>query len=71
MKKELSVRGGKKLICPFILKPFENCYCTSTSSLLTEATIHYCGGNYQKCYIYEKNMQLLGEVNALSPEKGI
>lgn len=45
-----------KLLCPFILQPFEGCYCTSTSSLYTEATIYYCGGNFEKCEIYKKHM---------------
>jgi hypothetical protein len=42
-------------LCPYIQKPFEQCYCTSTSSLYAEATIYYCGGNYKDCEIYAKN----------------
>ena len=44
----------KKTLCPFINKPFEGCYCISTSSLYTEATINYCGGNFKQCDIYGK-----------------
>ncbi len=59
-KKELMVdidAGG--LICPFVRKPLNGCYCASTSSLHTEATIYYCGGNFEKCDIYGKNARLL------------
>ncbi len=45
-----------RMLCPFIGKPFESCYCASTSSLYTEATIYYCGGNFKKCEIYEKHI---------------
>jgi hypothetical protein len=44
-----------RILCPFVRSPFVGCYCASTSSLYTEATIHYCGGNFEKCEIYEKN----------------
>ncbi len=46
---------GDSVLCPYIQKPFEHCYCTSTSSLYAEATIYYCGGNYKDCEIYVKN----------------
>ncbi len=42
-------------LCPFIQKPFDDCYCTSTSSLYAEATIYFCGGHYRACEIYAKN----------------
>ena len=42
-------------LCPFIQKPFDDCYCTSTSSLYAEATIYFCGGHYRACEIYVKN----------------
>ncbi len=48
-------RPVNKTLCPFINKPLEGCYCTSTSSLCTEATINYCGGNFKQCDIYGKN----------------
>ncbi len=44
-------------LCPFIQKPFEECYCTSTSSLYAEATIYFCGGHYRACEIYAKNVK--------------
>jgi len=47
-------RFAKRTLCPFISKTFEGCYCTSTSSLNTEATINYCGGNFKQCDIYGK-----------------
>lgn len=60
MDKEITNKIVNRLLCPFIRKPFENCYCVSTSSLFTEATIHYCGGNFEKCEIYERNMTAQG-----------
>jgi hypothetical protein len=45
-----------RMLCPFIRSPFAACYCASTSSLYTEATIHYCGGNFRQCEIYERNV---------------
>ena len=47
-------------LCPFIYKPFEGCYCTSTSSLYTESTIYYCGSNFAECEIYKRHMALRG-----------
>lgn len=44
----------QRVLCPFINMPFEGCYCTSTSSLYTEATINFCGGNFKQCEIYGK-----------------
>lgn len=46
-----------RMLCPFILTPFDECYCASTSSLHTEATIRYCGGNYASCDIYKEHAE--------------
>ncbi len=51
------IQMGKRVLCPNIDKPFDDCYCISTSSLYTEATIYYCGGNYRDCEIYAKNAE--------------
>lgn len=61
MEKEMPNNHGTSVLCPYIHTPFENCYCTSTSSLFAEATIYYCGGNYKDCEIYEKNSEEEGE----------
>jgi hypothetical protein len=55
-REEKMVAQHGRMICPFIRSPFASCYCASTSSLYTEATIHYCGGNFQECEIYGKNV---------------
>jgi hypothetical protein len=57
MKKETPKNRGKEdsILCPNIHKPFDNCYCASTSSLFAEATIYYCGGSYKDCEIYAKH----------------
>lgn len=55
MEKEKSAKQPVSALCPNIRKPFDNCYCTSTSSFYAEATIYYCGGSYKECEIYVKN----------------
>jgi hypothetical protein len=55
VEQEISNKITNRTLCPFIRKPFENCFCVSTNSLFSEATIHYCGGHFEKCEIYEKN----------------
>jgi hypothetical protein len=57
MDGEMPNQTGKKVLCPNIHKPLDNCYCISTSSLYAEATIYYCGGNYKDCEIYAKNAE--------------
>jgi hypothetical protein len=49
-----------RILCPFILAPFDECYCASTSSLHTEATIRYCGGNFEDCDVYRKYTEAAG-----------
>jgi len=61
MDREMPDQGGRKVLCPNIEKPFDNCYCISTSSLYAEATIYYCGGNYKDCEIYAKNAEGVAE----------
>jgi hypothetical protein len=57
MEKETQYKHEKRnsILCPNIQKPFDNCYCASTSSLYAEATIYYCGGSYKDCEIYAKH----------------
>lgn len=52
-----------RMLCPYILTPFDECYCASTNSLHTEATINYCGSNFEDCDIYKKHAET-GEANA-------
>ncbi|MBI5640504.1 MAG: hypothetical protein HZA17_08775 [Nitrospirae bacterium] len=59
-EKKVSEKAINRSLCPFIMKPFDGCYCTSTSSLYTEATIFYCGGNYKQCEIYGKKLKEMG-----------
>lgn len=48
-------------ICPFVARPFSNCYCASTSSLYAEATVYYCGGKHEECAIFRNNCSQKGE----------
>jgi hypothetical protein len=43
------------VLCPFVSRPFEECYCASTSSMVVESTILFCGGDFQKCEIYGRH----------------
>ncbi|MDA8083779.1 MAG: hypothetical protein M0024_09015 [Nitrospiraceae bacterium] len=43
------------VLCPYLADPFEECYCTSSSSMVVESTIMYCGGDFRKCEIYAKH----------------
>ncbi len=51
-----AVQNSQSRLCPYVSKPFENCYCTSTSSAVVESTINFCGGNYKQCEIYGENV---------------
>jgi hypothetical protein len=48
-------QDNQSRLCPFVSMPFDDCYCTSTSSMVVESTINFCGGNYRQCEIYGKN----------------
>ncbi|MDA8079285.1 MAG: hypothetical protein M0Z79_10160 [Nitrospiraceae bacterium] len=61
MEKDMSDQNISKVLCPYIHKPFDDCYCASTSSLYTEATIRYCGGDFRGCSIYLKHQDTKGE----------
>jgi hypothetical protein len=50
-----SMQNSQSRLCPFVSKPFENCYCTSTSSMVVESTINFCGGNFKQCEIFREN----------------
>ncbi len=39
--------------CPLLSAPQAECYCVNLGSLTTEAVVYYCGGNYDKCRIYQ------------------
>ncbi len=39
--------------CPFIKKPFDDCYCIKLTSQDVEKAVFYCGGNFESCEIYK------------------
>jgi hypothetical protein len=39
--------------CPFIQKPFDDCYCIKMSSLDIERTVYLCSENFEICEIYK------------------
>lgn len=45
-------RYSPAVLCPFVSRPFEDCYCASTSSTVVEWTILFCGGDFEKCEVY-------------------
>ena len=47
---------GRRL-CPFVNKPFDECFCSDTGSASAEAAIRVCGGNFEACEIYMRRMR--------------
>jgi hypothetical protein len=45
----------QKKLCPFLLEPFENCYCVKMDSQDVERTVTLCNYNFEICDIYRKN----------------
>jgi adenosylmethionine-8-amino-7-oxononanoate aminotransferase len=44
---------GRRL-CPFVSKPFNECFCSDTGSASAEAAIRVCGGDFENCEIYKR-----------------
>ena len=53
-----SGQTGERRRCPFLLDPSEDCFVTDMTSLEVEKAIHYCGGNFEKCAIYQERFAL-------------
>lgn len=43
----------KKMKCPFIYEPHEDCYCADMNSQNIEKALHFCGENFTVCGIYK------------------
>ncbi len=41
--------------CPFVNKPFDNCYCANLTSNTIESALYFCGKHYKQCEFYIKN----------------
>jgi hypothetical protein len=52
--------------CPFMKKPFEDCYCAKSDSTYIEKVLNFCGGNYGQCEIYRRTT---GEQEKLNQER--
>jgi len=42
----------KKRLCPFLLEPFDNCYCVRMDSQDIERAINLCSNSFALCEIY-------------------
>jgi len=42
--------------CPFVNRPFEDCYVRDLDSLSVESAIRYCGGDFRGCAIYIRHL---------------
>jgi hypothetical protein len=51
----MSIAPSQKRLCPFILEPFENCYCAKMNSQDIERAVSLCNYNFESCEIYRKN----------------
>ncbi|MBI5741751.1 MAG: hypothetical protein HZA16_13670 [Nitrospirae bacterium] len=45
----------QKKLCPYLLEPFENCYCARMDSQDIERAVNLCSYNFEICDIYKKN----------------
>lgn len=45
-------KKSEATICPFMGKPFANCYCVRTESIYISKVLSLCGRNYECCDIY-------------------
>ncbi len=43
-----------KRLCPFIKRPFDECYCIKLTSQDVEKAVFYCGRHFELCEIYKK-----------------
>jgi len=53
--------------CPFIKKPFNNCYCFNLTSKTISPAITYCGGKFSDCDLYKNNSS---GIDTISTGKG-
>lgn len=42
-------------ICPFVTKPFCECYCFAINSFKIPLVLHLCGKNYRECSLYKQH----------------
>ncbi len=54
LKKRISNQSTKSKRCPFIHKPFKECYCLNLRSINIQDAIFYCIGSFEECEIYNK-----------------
>ena len=45
---------NKTRLCPFLLEPFDNCYCVKMDSQDIERAVNLCSNNFSICDIYKK-----------------
>ncbi len=53
MDKEISKSIFKKRLCPLVKEPDKDCYCTKQDNQSIQRMVYYCGGEFEKCQIYE------------------
>jgi hypothetical protein len=53
MDKEISKNSFKKRLCPLVKEPTDDCYCMKHDNQSIQRMIYYCGGDFEKCEIYE------------------
>ncbi len=41
-------------LCPFVKKPFTDCYCFNLTSRDINSAIHYCSSDFKSCDIYKR-----------------
>ncbi len=41
--------------CPFVKKPFDDCFCANLTSKTVESALYFCNKHYKKCEFFAKN----------------
>ena len=59
----------KKILCPNLSEPFDDCYCAKMSSQDIERAVYLCSNNFEICDIY-KSVNGNGNGNGHRKPKG-
>jgi hypothetical protein len=53
-KSALSGNSKTTRHCPFLKKPFADCFCLDMDSQKTFGVLDYCQANFENCEIYQR-----------------
>jgi hypothetical protein len=60
------IASTKKRRCPYLLEPFDNCYCVRMDSQDIERAVNLCSNNFEHCGIYmKKNETVMAKIKEM------